>query len=208
MASDSAKVAEIGSNLDSIISNLQKAGKMDIIGAGDLQRMKAMEKLSRDVSKTLVEGGAKNYRQMSKNLEAISDRIGGLQREQMKYLTMYDKAVKSGNENMIKLAEKRLRLANKQMEARKKEIELEQKNYTYEYQKLKDLKKELDFAGSNMQGTIFDPDLNFRNIDKISEYAEGQFGNVADAFGDAMSCLLYTSPSPRDGLLSRMPSSA
>ena len=24
----------------------------------------------------------------------------------------------------------------------------------------------------------------------------------------AMSCLLYTSPSPRDGLLSRMPSSA
>ena len=26
--------------------------------------------------------------------------------------------------------------------------------------------------------------------------------------GDARSCLLYTSPSPRDGLLSRMPSSA
>ena len=26
--------------------------------------------------------------------------------------------------------------------------------------------------------------------------------------GDAGSCLLYTSPSPRDGLLSRMPSSA
>ena len=25
---------------------------------------------------------------------------------------------------------------------------------------------------------------------------------------DAVSCLLYTSPSPRDGLLSRMPSSA
>ena len=25
---------------------------------------------------------------------------------------------------------------------------------------------------------------------------------------DALSCLLYTSPSPRDGLLSRMPSSA
>ena len=28
------------------------------------------------------------------------------------------------------------------------------------------------------------------------------------AFADGMSCLLYTSPSPRDGLLSRMPSSA
>ena len=29
-----------------------------------------------------------------------------------------------------------------------------------------------------------------------------------DANGKATSCLLYTSPSPRDGLLSRMPSSA
>ena len=27
-------------------------------------------------------------------------------------------------------------------------------------------------------------------------------------FTDARTCLLYTSPSPRDGLLSRMPSSA
>ena len=27
-------------------------------------------------------------------------------------------------------------------------------------------------------------------------------------FGEYISCLLYTSPSPRDGLLSRMPSSA
>ena len=27
-------------------------------------------------------------------------------------------------------------------------------------------------------------------------------------FGIVLSCLLYTSPSPRDGLLSRMPSSA
>ena len=27
-------------------------------------------------------------------------------------------------------------------------------------------------------------------------------------YGDAVFCLLYTSPSPRDGLLSRMPSSA
>ena len=27
-------------------------------------------------------------------------------------------------------------------------------------------------------------------------------------FGPLMTCLLYTSPSPRDGLLSRMPSSA
>ena len=31
---------------------------------------------------------------------------------------------------------------------------------------------------------------------------------AALAFDPAYSCLLYTSPSPRDGLLSRMPSSA
>ena len=38
--------------------------------------------------------------------------------------------------------------------------------------------------------------------------AEG-FGYVEDGFGETLlACLLYTSPSPRDGLLSRMPSSA
>ena len=31
---------------------------------------------------------------------------------------------------------------------------------------------------------------------------------VGDFVNDAKRCLLYTSPSPRDGLLSRMPSSA
>ena len=33
-------------------------------------------------------------------------------------------------------------------------------------------------------------------------------GNHFMAGGDIRACLLYTSPSPRDGLLSRMPSSA
>ena len=33
-------------------------------------------------------------------------------------------------------------------------------------------------------------------------------GDVDDRGTVAMTCLLYTSPSPRDGLLSRMPSSA
>ena len=33
-------------------------------------------------------------------------------------------------------------------------------------------------------------------------------GGFIDEFISRMSCLLYTSPSPRDGLLSRMPSSA
>ena len=34
------------------------------------------------------------------------------------------------------------------------------------------------------------------------------YGGVAHNVARAISCLLYTSPSPRDGLLSRMPSSA
>ena len=33
-------------------------------------------------------------------------------------------------------------------------------------------------------------------------------GNIEATCDGCMSCLLYTSPSPRDGLLSRMPSSA
>ena len=33
-------------------------------------------------------------------------------------------------------------------------------------------------------------------------------GNIIAIDGEFMGCLLYTSPSPRDGLLSRMPSSA
>ena len=33
-------------------------------------------------------------------------------------------------------------------------------------------------------------------------------GQVGLGYGKAKDCLLYTSPSPRDGLLSRMPSSA
>ena len=45
--------------------------------------------------------------------------------------------------------------------------------------------------------------------DSMSLYRDEQSGailNCSDSEYD--SCLLYTSPSPRDGLLSRMPSSA
>ena len=44
---------------------------------------------------------------------------------------------------------------------------------------------------------IFDEELNM--VGHIDELAKGE---------SIKSCLLYTSPSPRDGLLSRMPSSA
>ena len=44
-----------------------------------------------------------------------------------------------------------------------------------------------------------------RMIDLRYQQAEGFLTSVASLCGD---CLLYTSPSPRDGLLTRMPSSA
>ena len=47
-------------------------------------------------------------------------------------------------------------------------------------------------------------------IDGVKSVAQwvGRSPMGADTFGTHYSCLLYTSPSPRDGLLSRMPSSA
>ena len=50
-----------------------------------------------------------------------------------------------------------------------------------------------------------------KNEDKINSMitvAAEDALRQADEADKAMDCLLYTSPSPRDGLLSRMPSSA
>ena len=49
-----------------------------------------------------------------------------------------------------------------------------------------------------------DPDANF----KEEVVAYGLLDPLETLDGLSKSCLLYTSPSPRDGLLSRMPSSA
>ena len=59
------------------------------------------------------------------------------------------------------------------------------------------------------------------NLEQVKKYYGGNSGNITKAVdGISMyvdkgefvaimgACLLYTSPSPRDGLLSRMPSSA
>ena len=58
------------------------------------------------------------------------------------------------------------------------------------------------FIGSHMVKRLKSEGYWVRGVDlKYPEYSE----TAADEF---ISCLLYTSPSPRDGLLSRMPSSA
>ena len=43
---------------------------------------------------------------------------------------------------------------------------------------------------------------------RVNEQKIGEVDQKAAAANTAAGCLLYTSPSPRDGLLSRMPSSA
>ena len=52
-----------------------------------------------------------------------------------------------------------------------------------------------------------------QNLSNPDNHIDGDFENAITAEGlsktyQASGCLLYTSPSPRDGLLSRMPSSA
>ena len=43
---------------------------------------------------------------------------------------------------------------------------------------------------------------------RLLDRAEGQTNLPYETYDQSRICLLYTSPSPRDGLLSRMPSSA
>ena len=54
----------------------------------------------------------------------------------------------------------------------------------------------------NADGGLLSPEINA--VEKISQ----QLIQVSGRAGRNNNCLLYTSPSPRDGLLSRMPSSA
>ena len=49
---------------------------------------------------------------------------------------------------------------------------------------------------------------NLTGADNIRKEMEEDMASGKLAKKKTMSCLLYTSPSPRDGLLSRMPSSA
>ena len=49
--------------------------------------------------------------------------------------------------------------------------------------------------------------INMENTEENRQAYRGMLFTT-EGLGEYISCLLYTSPSPRDGLLSRMPSSA
>ena len=64
-----------------------------------------------------------------------------------------------------------------------------------------------------MEGTVADMERNFDLIVSMRTQLNGLLAdftgqNVEKVAEDTDSCLLYTSPSPRDRSLSRMPSSA
>ena len=53
-----------------------------------------------------------------------------------------------------------------------------------------------------------DVELTGEVLDSVRHICEDEGITLDETLDDADDCLLYTSPSPRDGLLSRMPSSA
>ena len=66
--------------------------------------------------------------------------------------------------------------------------------------------------GQSKQGKPSDYGIQLQAKQKLKAYYgninERQFRNIYKKASMLKGCLLYTSPSPRDGLLSRMPSSA
>ena len=73
----------------------------------------------------------------------------------------------------------------------------------------------VDDNGHVVVGVTFQGTLAFEGIDSLVNVEDEDLAVVAldgetglALWGHAYGCLLYTSPSPRDGLLSRMPSSA
>ena len=51
-------------------------------------------------------------------------------------------------------------------------------------------------------------EASFQLVERFDEVEKAANPNAQGEYVECKVCLLYTSPSPRDGLLSRMPSSA
>ena len=65
-----------------------------------------------------------------------------------------------------------------------------------------------NLANGNFSPIIYSQKVQkfFRTASVVEAITNTDYAGEIENFGD--TCLLYTSPSPRDGLLSRMPSSA
>ena len=72
-----------------------------------------------------------------------------------------------------------------------------------EYNQPSEIVKDVSF-GDNASSKII------AGVEKLAKAVKSTLGASGKCviYEDARGCLLYTSPSPRDGLLSRMPSSA
>ena len=55
---------------------------------------------------------------------------------------------------------------------------------------------------------VVNPEKSFLSKEDVTEVVVPAFEGEMGILKDHISCLLYTSPSPRDATLSRMPSSA
>ena len=70
----------------------------------------------------------------------------------------------------------------------------------------------MEYRGYDSAGVVLNKDeeiLRLRSLGKVSKLEEIMISKKPKAFsGIAHTCLLYTSPSPRDRTRSRMPSSA
>ena len=65
------------------------------------------------------------------------------------------------------------------------------------------------FGGTVISARGNSVDISLEDVDITGGEITQEFGSPWNhSLGQARRCLLYTSPSPRDGLLSRMPSSA
>ena len=64
------------------------------------------------------------------------------------------------------------------------------------------------FKKSGIDVTIVDKSARTGEIAAEMGVRHTKIDILRDSVGEVVDCLLYTSPSPRDGLLSRMPSSA
>ena len=60
----------------------------------------------------------------------------------------------------------------------------------------------------NIKTIIFDAYGTLFDVNSAAEKCKGKIGDKWEGFANYWSCLLYTSPSPRDRTRSRMPSSA